>query len=241
MVVHPIALAALLATACGSAVGGGPEAPPSRVLFVGNSLTSAWGLPDLVATLAAAGGDTLEVAGVLAGGASLDDHLLLGTAERALREARWDVVVLQQGPTSTAEGGDQLEAAVRRFAPMVRAAGARPALYAVWPTPDRVAFWDVSAGNYARAAAAVDGVLLPAGDAMRRALARDPTLPLLDADGFHPAPEGSYLVAITIVAVLTGRDPALLPGDVTWRGNRVAVPPDRLAAYRRAAREALGR
>jgi lysophospholipase L1-like esterase len=241
MVVHPIALVALLAIACGPAAGGGPELPPTRVLFVGNSLTSAWDLPELVATLSAAAGDTMEVASVTAGGASLDDHLARGAAERALREARWDVVVLQQGPTSTPEGGDQLEAAARRFAPLVRAAGARPALYAVWPTPDRVAFWDTSAANYARAAAAVDGLLLPAGDALRRALARDPGLPLLDADGFHPAPEGAYLVAITLVAALTGREPASLPGDVTWRGNRVAVPQDRLAAYQRAAREALDR
>ncbi|HEX5632219.1 MAG TPA: hypothetical protein VFX50_03290, partial [Gemmatimonadales bacterium] len=129
-----------------AACGGDSTAVPSdsvrRVLFVGNSLTAAWELPALVAQVALAAGDTLEVASVTFDGASLDDHLLRGTAEEALRSGRWDVAVFQQGPTSTAEGGAQLVQAMERFAPLVRAAGGRPALYMVWPTQDRVAYWD---------------------------------------------------------------------------------------------------
>lgn len=232
--------------ACGSASAPVPDSPPpasgsARVLFVGNSLTRGWQLPSLVAALAGAAGDSLRVTSVTLDNASLDDHLASGETAARLRGAAWDAAVFQQGPTSTAEGGVQLVAAMERLAPLVRAAGGRPALYMAWPTPDRRAFWDVATANYARAAAAVDGTLLPVGDALRRALAEDPSLPLFEGDGFHLHAEGAYLAAIVLAAGLTGRDVADFPASVTWGGHALDVPPARLAAYRRAARAALAR
>ena len=64
---------------------------------------------------------------------SLSDHLILGDAEAAITGEEWDVVVLQQGPSSLEENREDLRTVVKVFEPVIREAGAVPALYSVWP------------------------------------------------------------------------------------------------------------
>src|SRR5262245_30285705 len=77
-----------------------PAPVDGRVLFIGNSLTEANGLPALVETLSRQGGGTsINTASVVAGGFSLEDHWNQGTAQRRIAEGGWAIVVLQQGPS----------------------------------------------------------------------------------------------------------------------------------------------
>jgi len=72
-----------------------------RVLFIGNSLTQSNDLPAIVQALAVAGGQpALTQKSVLLPGTSLEDQWNNGRALKALRAEKWDVVVLQQGPSS---------------------------------------------------------------------------------------------------------------------------------------------
>ena len=58
-----------------------------RVLFIGNSLTEANGLPAMVETLSRQGGGTpISTASVVFGGFSLEDHWNEGPARRAQRK-----------------------------------------------------------------------------------------------------------------------------------------------------------
>jgi hypothetical protein len=75
----------------------------------------------------------------------------------------------------------------------------------VWPPLDREGDWDAVTESYAAAARAVDGLLLPAGEALREARRRRPALDLFQADGFHPTETGTYLAALVMCAKLTGR------------------------------------
>jgi hypothetical protein len=221
-------------SACGNAQqeSDGPEAggraPASgaatRVLFIGNSLTYANDLPGLVQALA--GSTPVEVSLVASPNFSLDDHRASGEASRAIAGARWDFVVLQQGPSSLPESRQQLRASVAAFAGEIRRAGARPAMYMVWPSADRAGDFARSSESYALAAADVDGVLLPAGDAWRAAWRRDPSLPLYGPDGFHPSPTGSYLAALAVHGGLL-RTPSIgLPASIRTRsGQAVDIAP----------------
>ena len=75
-----------------------------RVLFVGNSLTYFNDLGAMVAAVAHAAGDTaVRTATVAYPDYALEDHIAEGTAVRALRDARWEYVVMQQGPSSLPE------------------------------------------------------------------------------------------------------------------------------------------
>ena len=205
-----IALALLLAAAgCRSSTGS--PAGSTRVLFVGNSLTGTNDLPRMFAAVAAAGGLGVTTGKVVFANVSLNDHLARGDAVDAIESGDWDYVVLQQGPSGLPSSRVELIAATRDFAAAITAAGARPALYMVWPDASRLTAFDSVSMSYTQAADAVDGLLAPSGDAWVNAWQRKPSLPLYGDDGFHPSPLGSYLAALAIYAVVCDRSPAMLP------------------------------
>ena len=176
-----------------------------RVLFIGNSLTTANNLPRLVEQLSQRAGAPIVATVVAFGDYSLSDHWDRGDALTAIRRGGWDTVVLQQGPSSLPESRRQLMVEAKRFDGEIRTAGARTALYMVWPPKNRLAFFDDVSRSYTDAAEAVHALLLPAGDAWREAWNRDPSLPLYGPDDFHPSVLGSTLAAEAIVRGIIGR------------------------------------
>jgi hypothetical protein len=208
--VRSSALLLLLLVSCG---GGDPDEPTPpfsgdqlRVLFVGNSLTHDNDLPTMASQVAASlDAPPMVVGRVVRSGFSLGDHWAEGAAQRMIRQNVWDVVVLQQGPSALPESQADLLASTRRFADLAGQHGARVALLMVWPESNRPAARDSVRTSYTNAAAAVDGILVPAGEAWRAAWRRDASLPLYSSDGFHPAPMGSYLAALSLFEQLYGR------------------------------------
>jgi hypothetical protein len=178
---------------------------PLRVLFIGNSLTAANDLPQLLETIARAeGGARVECEAITAANFSLEDHWNRGDAARAIRDGHWSVVVLQQGPSALEESRALLLEYARRFAAEARRAQARTALYMVWPSRARFADFDRVSASYTAAAREVDGLVLPVGDAWTAAWRLDPDLALYGADGFHPSRAGSVLGALVIHRMLVG-------------------------------------
>jgi hypothetical protein len=237
-------LAAALLLGAGCSSGPGPAAATlpggaDRVLFIGNSLTEANDLPLLVEALSIAGGRPLQAESATLGGASLEDQWGRGTQQR-IAAGGWRFVVLQQGPSALPESRANLREWTRRFDAEIRSAGARTALYMVWPESfRREAFPDVSE-SYRLAAQDVGGILLPAGDAWQAAWQRQPSLALYGPDGFHPSLAGSYLAALTIYGGLTGGSPVGLPRRLTLRGGRtVEVDASAVPTLQAAAEEAL--
>jgi hypothetical protein len=187
-----------------------PAAPELRILFIGNSLTAANDLPSLVKNLGAADGVKVRTSTVAMNDFGLAEHWSDGRAAREIRKGGWDFVVLQQGASALPESRVVLREEVARFAPLIRAAGARPALYMVWPSLQRTGDFDRVCESYAIAAADVDAVLLPAGAAWRVMWARAPGARLYAADEFHPSRDGSWLAALVIYSGLAGRSPSAI-------------------------------
>jgi hypothetical protein len=99
------------AAACGSQPTTGLQliGEGRRVLFVGNSLTYVNDLPGIVQALAdSAGGDKLAVETVAGPNLALVDHWNEGTARREIARGGWELVVLQQGPSSVEANRDSL-------------------------------------------------------------------------------------------------------------------------------------
>jgi len=209
-----ILLATAVALAALSSGAGGSAADTTlRVLFVGNSLTAANDLPALVHALAAvSAGPAIETGAVTPGGYALEDHWTNGEARHALDSGDWDVVVLQQGPSSLPESRTNLVEWSKRWADDARAHNVRPAMLTVWPEQYRASYAFAAVVQSYRVAALESGsLLLPAGAAWRIALQKTPKLRLFGPDGFHPSPLGSYLAAIVVYSGLTGHVPATLP------------------------------
>ena len=255
MLRHRVAFIALLLTlplavvsvGCGDSSVAPPVVPPPeagavRVLFVGNSLTSVNDLPAMVEAISRAAGDDppIETGMVAFGGYALEDHLAEGSAARATADGGWDVVVLQQGPSALPASRVNLLEFSGRFATLIRAAGARPALYGVWPAEERIFDLDACIESYRLAAVAVNGLSLPAGGAWKAGWASDPALPLYGADRFHPSALGTYLAALVIYAEVLDTSPIGLPSELDVAGSRVAIPPAQAALAQAAAAAALG-
>jgi hypothetical protein len=202
-----------------------PLVAPLRVLFVGNSLTYVNDLPAMVAAMPCfEDGRAIVVQTIADANMSLADHFKKGTARAALKPGRWDIVVMQQGPSALPASRRELLDSVRRFAPEIKAAGARPAMFAVWPSWQQRDDFDAVTESYQQAANAIGALVLPVGEAWRAAWRRDAGLPLYAADDVHPSPLGSYLGALVICSVLGGRPPQDLPAPILVRGKPLALP-----------------
>jgi hypothetical protein len=207
-----------------------------RILFIGNSLTTANNLPALVEALARADGAVrIETRTVAFPDHSLEDHWNRGDALRAIREGRWNVVVLQQGPSALPESRTLLREFTKGFNAEIGKTGARTALYMVWPSSSRASDFDAVSRSYASAAADVGGLLLPAGDAWRAAWRRDKTLALYGPDGFHPSALGTYLSALVIYQQVTGRSLTGIASPLS------SIDPKVVSVLKDAAAEAAGR
>ena len=176
-----------------------------RVLFIGNSLTYANELPAMVREIArAAGGVRIDVFDVAKPDFGLVEHWQDGDASRAIARGRWDLVVLQQGPSSQPDSRVILRDYVKRFDEQIRKVNARTALYSVWPSRARSRDFDGVSESYALAAKDVGALLMPAGEAWQAAWRRAPALPLYDRDGFHPSRLGSCLAALVVYEAIAG-------------------------------------
>jgi hypothetical protein len=213
--------AAIVCIACAQGTTGTDR--PTRLLFVGNSLTAANNLPAMVEAVARSSGTRVKTAAVAYPNYSLEDHWNKGDAACQIQRGGWTFVVLQQGPSALPESRESLVAYVRRFDAIIRAAGARTALYMVWPEREREAAFPAVSASYAAAANAVDGVLLPVGDAWRAAWRQNSGLALYGSDGFHPSPLASALAALVVYQRLFTRK-AAIPVDWTFsEADREAI------------------
>lgn len=232
-----LVLLGLSTIACGEAQTAPGSGKQVRVLFIGNSLTYVNDLPGMVEALATASGDRITQASVALPNYSLEDHWNDGRALEAISQGGWDVIVLQQGPSSLPASRVLLVDFAKRFAGEAARTGARVALYSVWPPSDGTPF-DAVTESYEAAADSTGGLLFPAGEAWRAAWRRDPSLALYGNDGFHPTPLGSYLAALVMYQQLTGRSPEGLPGSFDWPGGHLQLNPAQIAVLGAAAVEA---
>ena len=109
-----------------------PEAKPLRVLFIGNSLVGRIDLAGRLVSLGRRMGHPIVAEAVLHDDYSLEDHWRAGVAQKRIAEG-WDFVVLQQGPSSRPANAKALREDAARFSVLIRAAGAKPALFSAWP------------------------------------------------------------------------------------------------------------
>ena len=103
-----------------------------RILMLGNSFTYFHDLPAQLAQLTGA-----EVVQHTRGGARLAEQLNPETEMgartlAALREQKWDYVVLQEQSNAPITSQNSFFASVAQLATLIRAAGAAPVLYATW-------------------------------------------------------------------------------------------------------------
>ena len=195
-----------------------PGAHVKRVLFIGNSLTYANDLPLLVEAMTKDSEAPLRCESATRADFSIEDHWNAGVVKK-VRAGGWAFVVLQQGPSSLDSSRENLREWTKRFGTEIRAAGAVPALYMVWPDRSRLEFLPRVIESYRLANADVNGVLLPAGEVWRAAWSLRRDLELYGPDQFHPSKLGTFAAAAVIAARLSGVSPESLKSRYRLRNG----------------------
>jgi hypothetical protein len=257
-----------LLLAVGIAVQATPKPPdPLRVLFIGNSYTYFHNAPEVFAALARAAqpGREVQTAMVVVGGETLLGLWERSPARQAIRESKWDYVVLQD-QSRLGEGlwaGTFVINAPRLFRwgaglfdADIRRAGARTVLMQHWARRNQGQDQPALDHAFDTVAREVGALLAPAGRAWQRAAQAHPTIELYAADRSHPAPAGSYLLAcVLLFSLLPDALTAELPelpvtitghavssaGVADGRSDRtlVALPPEHGTALQAVARSVV--
>ena len=181
-----------------------------RILLLGNSLTTANGMPRMLAEITGA-----EVVCHTRGGARLAEHLKGNTrlgakTQAALREENWDCVVLQEMSHGPITAPKSFFSSVEQLCRQIRANGAVPILFATWTyqkggakLTDKGWDYDEMAQKLSEAyhKAALENNALIA-DVGRRFYEWSDPQDLYAADGVHPSELGSHIAAETIAAVI---------------------------------------
>ena len=218
------------------------DGQPIRVFFVGNSLTQANDLPGMVTALAAGIGVQVQTSDVSQGGYSLEDHWNDRRAPNAIDQGGWHFVVLQQGPSALLESRSNLRHWAAQFNARIRAVGARPALYMVWPEAARFSEFGNVKQSYLLATQDISGVFLPAGDAWLAAWQRQSTLKLYGPDDFHPSVLGTYTAALVITSKITSRSAVGMPTDIVLKsGAHISITPAEAQIVQAAAAEVVSK
>jgi hypothetical protein len=186
-----------------------PTAPPTRLLFIGNSYTSRNQLPRLLSDLAAAAEHPTRVEFdlIFAGGASLKRHWNAGIAQERLAKQSWNYVVLQEQSTLPVKNPGRYHENVRLFAPEIARRGAKTALYLTWSRQQAPETQDRITRAVEEIAAEIGAVVVPVGPAWHAAMARHVDIALYADDGSHPTAAGSYLAACVFLVRLFGEAP----------------------------------
>ena len=184
----------------------------ARILFVGNSFTTRNDLPSLLAGLAGVvgKGTMVEHEVVAAGGASLRQHLNSGKAAALLERSHWNYVVLQEQSTLPIKNAARMHDNVRDFHSLIDEAGAETVLYMTWARHNAPKTQADLTAAYDEIGAELGAVVVPAGVAWEKVLAKRPGPVLHDKDGSHPSLAGSYLAACVFQWTLFG-EPVGIP------------------------------
>ncbi len=181
-----------------------------KILMLGNSFTNANDLPGMLAGLLDA-----QVVAHARGGATLSEQLnpeteLGGKTAKALKETRWDYIILQEDSTGSFRHNGAFMRSVEKLCRAARENGATPVLYETWPFREyseklkstglsyeemREKLYDA----YSRAAEENGALAAFVGESFYGA---PKTLDLYTEDDHHPSPEGSRIAAETIAETI---------------------------------------
>jgi hypothetical protein len=188
-----------------------------KILFVGNSFTYFWNMPQLVKAMGETQGVSLEIHQSTVGGSNLKQHWLgeKGTITRQLlKEQKWDYVILGDHSLSTIDDPVRFTEYATKFSELVRSVGAEPLLYLTWAYKSNPLMQPAITKEYLKLAHELNTKVIPVGPVWMKARESRPDLNLY-FDDKHPSSDGSYLIALIVYKALTGKLTDKIPERVT--------------------------
>ena len=192
---------------------------PVKILFVGNSFTYFWNMPQLVKAMGESQGVSLDIHQSTVGGSNLKQHWdeEKGTITRKLlKEDKWDYVILGDHSLSTINNPERFEEYGKKFSELVRSVGAEPIFYLTWAYQSNPLMQPTITKGYLDLAYELNVKVIPVGPIWMKARVLRPDLNLY-FDDKHPSSDGSYLIALIVYHSLTGKSNSEISNRVTTK------------------------
>lgn len=189
------------------------ETTPKRVLFVGNSFTYFFNLPQVVAAMALSQDEQIETRQSTVGGSNLEQHWKSekGTITRELIETQdWDYVVFNNHSRSAIDTPESFMEYGRKFAELVKQRGAKPVFMMTWAYKSNPLMQTRISEMYERLASETGADFVPVGPLFAEARKWRPDLDLF-FDDKHPSSNGTYLLGLAFFRYFTGMDTSDIP------------------------------
>jgi hypothetical protein len=172
------------------------------ILFVGNSLTFYNDLPKLVARIGRDSGVEIKTEMVAYGNYALEDHWNDGAIQTLIAKNKYHFVVVQQGPSSQADGRAMLLDYGARIKNICTPQNTKLAFFMVWPAFANFHTFDGVINNYTNAAVATNSLLCPVGQVWKSHFQGTGDYSYYGPDMFHPSQKGSENAALIIFKTL---------------------------------------
>jgi len=176
----------------------GIQVQAQKILFIGNSLTYANGLPMILEEIGRAYKKNIITEMVCFPNYAIVDHLKEGNVQKKIATENYDYVIIQQGPSSQEDGRKMLLKSGEVLSALCKQYNTKLAYYMVWPSKQYYFTFDKVIANHTEAAKFNEALLLPVGKYWKQYNQLNNKISLYGQDQFHPSEAGSFLAALVI-------------------------------------------
>jgi hypothetical protein len=155
-------------------------------------------MPEILEYIGNENGVTIRTKSLCFPNYAIVDHLDKGLLQKLLAKEKFDYIIIQQGPSSQAEGKRMLIEDGAKIKRLCNQYKIKLAYYMVWPSKRYYHTFDKVIENHELAAKRNDALLLPVGKNWKAYNSNNKLENLYGSDNFHPSKAGSFLASLTI-------------------------------------------
>lgn len=199
---------------CHAAAG---QKDTTRVLFIGNSFTYFFNLPQVVNSMALTQGKVIITRQSTVGGSNLEQHWKgeNGTVSRKkLQEGKWDYVILNNHSLSPIETPEAFFEYGKKFVDEIKKLGAKPVFMMTWAYKSNPLMQKRLTEAYLELSKQTGAGFVPAGPLFEQARKWRPDLELFHDDK-HPSSNGTYLLGLAFYKYFTADKTSKIPFRLT--------------------------
>ncbi len=192
-----------------------------EVLFIGNSFTFFWNMPQMLEAMAKDQGINLNTSQSTVGGSNLAQHWKEEKntqTRKMLEEKPWDYIVLQDHSLSTIDDAEGFQSYTTNFIEFAREKEIRPLLSMTWAYNSNPLMQKTIEDSYLKLGEETNTNVVPVGTIFMKARKSRPDLNLY-FDDKHPSPEGSYLIALVFYKYFTANSVLEMPNRLTTKDS----------------------
>ncbi len=189
----------------------------TRVLFIGNSFTYFFNLPQVVNSMAKTQGKVIITRQSTVGGSNLEQHWKSekGTKSMArLKEQKWDYVILNNHSLSAIETPNEFYEYGGKFVDEIKKIGAKPIFMMTWAYKSNPLMQKQITESYVELSKRTGAGFVPAGPLFEQVRKWRPDMDMFHDDK-HPSSNGTYLLGLSFYKFFTGAKTDKIPFRLT--------------------------